>query len=171
MATELRHNRRVVVKALSPDLVSPARTARFKREIELTVRLQHPLILPVLTSGAYQDVLYYIAPFIAGESLKDRIARDEKLPLGDIVKILRDVAEALAFAHAQGVVHRDVKPGNILSRRRARHSRGFRNCARADARWHTADRQWRVCRDSGVHGARAADGSVGGRVCSRRCGV
>jgi tetratricopeptide (TPR) repeat protein len=114
MATDLRHNRRVVVKVLSPELVTDTSTARFKREIELTVRLQHPHILPILTSGARDDALYYITPFIPGESLKARIERDGKLPLDDIIKILRDASGALAFAHACGVVHRDVKPGNIL---------------------------------------------------------
>lgn len=114
LTTDVRHGRRVVVKVLSPELVTETSTARFKREIELTVRLQHPHILPVLTSGARDDVLYYITPFIAGESLKARIQRDGKLPLNDVVKILTDASEALAFAHARGVVHRDVKPGNIL---------------------------------------------------------
>ncbi|MDB4874838.1 MAG: protein kinase [Gemmatimonadetes bacterium] len=114
LATDLRHSRRVVVKVLSPELVSTTSTARFKREIELTVRLQHPHILPILTSGAWEDWLYYITPFIPGESLRERIARDGKLPLDDVVKILRDASGALAFAHSRGVVHRDVKPGNIL---------------------------------------------------------
>jgi serine/threonine-protein kinase len=114
IATDLRHNRRVVVKVLSPELVSTQSAARFKREIELTVRLQHPHILPILTSGAWDDCLYYITPYIAGESLKARIEREGKLPLDDIVKILRDVSGALAFAHQRGIVHRDVKPGNIL---------------------------------------------------------
>jgi serine/threonine-protein kinase len=114
LATDLRHGRRVVVKVLSPELVSTESTARFKREIELTVRLQHPHILPILTSGSWEDVLYYITPFIPGESLKARIERDRKLPLDDIVKILRDASGALAFAHQHGIVHRDVKPGNIL---------------------------------------------------------
>ena len=114
LATDVKLNRQVVVKVLPPDLVSTASIARFKREIELTVRLQHPHILPIITSGAYDDVLYYITPFIPGESLRERIARDGKLPLDDIVKILRDVGGALAFAHQRGVAHRDIKPGNIL---------------------------------------------------------
>jgi len=114
LATDIRHDRRVVVKVLSPDLITEQSTARFRREIELTVKLQHPHILPILTSGAWEDVLYYITPFIPGESLRERIARDGKLPLDDIVKILRDVSGALAFAHQRGIAHRDVKPGNIL---------------------------------------------------------
>src|SRR5689334_20819722 len=107
LATDLKLKRQVVVKVLPPDLVSTASIARFKREIELTVRLQHPHILPILTSGEWEDVLYYITPFIPGESLKARIERDRKLPLDDIVKILRDVSGALAFAHQRGIVHRD----------------------------------------------------------------
>jgi tetratricopeptide (TPR) repeat protein len=114
LATDVRHDRRVVVKVLSPELVSEQSTARFKREIELTVRLQHPHILPILTSGAWEDALYYITPFIPGESLRERIARDGKLPLDDVIRILREVSGALAFAHQRGIVHRDVKPGNIL---------------------------------------------------------
>jgi serine/threonine-protein kinase len=114
VATDLRHGRRVVVKVLAPELITNTSSARFRREIELTVRLQHPHILPVLTSGAWGDVLYYVAPFIPGESLRARIARDGKLPFDDILRILCDLAGALAFAHQRGVVHRDVKPGNVL---------------------------------------------------------
>src|SRR4051812_20018036 len=77
-ATDVRLNRRVVVKVLSPELISDTSIARFKREIEVTVQLQHPHILPILTSGSCEDMLYYITPFIAGESLKDRIARNGK---------------------------------------------------------------------------------------------
>jgi hypothetical protein len=114
LATDVRLNRQVVVKVLPPDLVSTASIARFKREIELTVRLQHPHILPIITSGSYDDVLYYITPYIRGESLRERIAREGRLPLEDILKILRDVCGALAFAHQRGIAHRDIKPGNIL---------------------------------------------------------
>src|SRR5690348_6442870 len=114
LATDLRLKREVVVKVLPPDLVSDASAARFKREIELTVRLQHPHILPILTSGEFEDGLFYITPYIHGESLRARIARDGKLPLDDILRILKDVSGALAFAHQRGIVHRDIKPGNIL---------------------------------------------------------
>jgi len=114
LATDLRLRREVVVKVLPPDLVSDASAARFKREIELTVRLQHPHILPILTSGEFEDGLFYITPYIQGESLRARIEREGKLPLDDILRILKDVSGALAFAHQRGIVHRDIKPGNIL---------------------------------------------------------
>ncbi len=114
LATDLRLKREVVVKVLPPDLVSVASTSRFKREIELTVRLQHPHILPILTSGEFEDGLFYITPYIQGESLRARIERERKLPLDDILRILKDVSGALAFAHQRGIVHRDIKPGNIL---------------------------------------------------------
>lgn len=114
LATDLRLKREVVVKVLPPDLVSVASTARFRREIELTVRLQHPHILPILTSGEFEDGLFYITPYIQGESLRARIERERKLPLDDILRILKDVSGALAFAHQRGIVHRDIKPGNIL---------------------------------------------------------
>jgi serine/threonine protein kinase len=114
LATDLRLKREVVVKVLPPDLVSEASAARFKREIELTVRLQHPHILPILTSGEFEDGLFYITPYIQGESLRTRIEREHKLPLDDILRILKDVSGALAFAHQRGIVHRDIKPGNIL---------------------------------------------------------
>ena len=114
LATDVKLNRQVVVKVLPPDLVSTASIARFKREIELTVRLQHPHILPILTSGEWGDGLYYIAPYIPGESLRARIEREGKLPLDEVLKILKDVSGALAFAHQRGIAHRDIKPGNIL---------------------------------------------------------
>ena len=113
-ATDLRHNRSVVVKVLTPDLETELSVARFQREIELTVRLQHPHILPIITSGAWSAGRYYVTPYMAGESLRARIAREGKLPLDDIVRIIKDVSGALAFAHSRGIVHRDVKPGNIL---------------------------------------------------------
>jgi TolB-like protein len=113
LATDLRHDRKVVVKVLTPDLETETSIARFKREIELTIRLQHPHILPIITSGEWSDGRYYITPF-AGESLRARIAREKILPLADILEILKDVSSALSFAHSRGIAHRDVKPGNIL---------------------------------------------------------
>src|SRR5439155_1076310 len=87
---------------------------RFEREIRLAAALQHPHIVPLLTAGSQGDLLYYVMPHIAGESLRARIAHERELPVGDTVRILRDVCDALAYAHGHGIVHRDVKPDNVL---------------------------------------------------------
>jgi Tol biopolymer transport system component/serine/threonine protein kinase len=107
-------DRQIVVKVLPPELAAELSTERFKREILLAARLQHPHIVPLLTAGAREGLLYYVMPFIDGESLRARLARHHELPVGEVTRILRDVADALAFAHANGVVHRDIKPDNVL---------------------------------------------------------
>ena len=114
MATDLALNRKVVIKILPPELTSEMMAARFKREAEVTAHLQHPHILPIITAGLKHGLLYYIMPFIPGESLRERLNREHKLPLDDAVSILCEVASALAYAHKQGVIHRDIKPENIL---------------------------------------------------------
>jgi serine/threonine-protein kinase len=114
MATDLALNRRVVIKILPPDLTSDMMIARFRRESEVTAHLQHPNILPIITAGAREGLMYYIMPFIAGEALRDRLRRDKQLPIADSVRILCEVASALSYAHKQGVIHRDIKPENIL---------------------------------------------------------
>ena len=114
LATERSLDRRVVVKLLPPELTSDVSAQRFQREILVTAKLQHPHILPVLTAGARDGLLYYITPFVGDESLRQRIAQRGALPLDDTVRLLRTVADALAFAHALGVVHRDLKPDNIF---------------------------------------------------------
>ncbi len=114
LATEVSLGRRVVIKILPPEMVSDIAALRFKREIELTAHLQHPNILPVLAAGVHKTLLYYIMPFVAGESLRQRMGHEEKIKTGDAVRILREVADALAYAHGQGVIHRDIKPENIL---------------------------------------------------------
>jgi serine/threonine protein kinase len=114
LAAEPALRRRVVVKVLPPESHSSVRAARFKQEIELTAHLQHPHILEVLAAGFQADLLYYVMPYVDGESLRHRLAREGTLPVAEAVAILREVADALAFAHARGVVHRDIKPGNIL---------------------------------------------------------
>ena len=107
-------DRQIVVKVLPPELAAGLSTERFKREVLLAARLQHPHIVPLLTAGARDGLLYYVMPFIDGESLRARLARHHELPVGEVARILRDVADALAFAHANGVVHRDIKPDNVL---------------------------------------------------------
>ncbi|MDQ3698149.1 MAG: serine/threonine protein kinase, partial [Gemmatimonadota bacterium] len=114
LASDTALARVVVVKVLPPDLASALSAARFKREIELTAHLQHPHILPVLNAGARNDLLYYVMPYVAGESLRHRLEREGRLPVVDACRLMREIADALAFAHAEGIVHRDLKPENIL---------------------------------------------------------
>src|SRR5678815_5033164 len=112
-ATEIALGRKVVIKVLPVELGAGVNVDRFKREILLAANLQHPHIVPVLAAGEIDGVPYYTMPFIDGESLRARLARGP-MPIGDAVGILRDVAKALAYAHERGVVHRDIKPDNVL---------------------------------------------------------
>ena len=113
-ARDLRHDRAVAVKAMTPALAATIEQERFFREIRLVAGLQHPLILPLLDSGEADGVPYYVMPFVEGESLTERLARDGQLPLPEALKIAGDALEALAYAHERGVVHRDIKPGNLM---------------------------------------------------------
>jgi TolB-like protein len=114
LARDLKHDRQVALKVLRPELAAALGADRFPREIRIVAKFQHPHILSLYDSGETQGFLYYVMPFVEGESLADRLARDKQLPIGDVVRILREVADALAYAHARGVVHRDIKPGNVL---------------------------------------------------------
>jgi eukaryotic-like serine/threonine-protein kinase len=114
LAEETRLARQVVIKVLPPEMGAGVNVERFEREIRLAARLQHPHIVPLLTAGASGDLLYYIMPFIAGESLRTKLAREGELPIPEAVRILREVVDALAYAHRSGVVHRDIKPDNVL---------------------------------------------------------
>src|SRR5215207_859373 len=114
VAEDVRLGRRVVVKVLAPELTEGMSAERFEREVRLAARLQHPNIVPVLASGERGGLAYYIMPYVEGESLRHRLSRDGRLPIDAAVSVLRDVARALEYAHAHGVVHRDIKPGNIL---------------------------------------------------------
>jgi TolB-like protein/tetratricopeptide (TPR) repeat protein/tRNA A-37 threonylcarbamoyl transferase component Bud32 len=113
-AHDLKHDRSVALKVLKPELAAALGTERFLREITLTARLDHPHILPLLDSGEAAGLLYYVMPYVEGESLRARLDREKQLPLDDALRIAREVADALSYAHQQGVVHRDIKPGNIL---------------------------------------------------------
>jgi serine/threonine-protein kinase len=114
LAEETRLARQVVIKVLPPDLALEMRVDRFNREIQLSASLQHPHIVPLLAAGGADDLLYYTMPFVEGEALRSRLTREGELPVRDAVRILIDVADALAYAHARGVVHRDIKPDNVL---------------------------------------------------------
>jgi TolB-like protein len=114
LARDLKHGRSVAIKVLRPELAASVGTDRFLREIEMAARLQHPHIVPVYDSGAADGFLYYVMPFVEGESLRDRLARDHQLPVEEAVRLIREAASALEYAHGHGVVHRDIKPENIM---------------------------------------------------------
>jgi serine/threonine protein kinase len=114
LARDLRHDRPVAFKVLNADPSSENSDLRFLREIRLLARLQHPNILPLIDSGQAESMLYYVMPYVSGESLRERINRERQMPLDAAVSITREAADGLACAHGQGIVHRDVKPENIL---------------------------------------------------------
>jgi len=114
LARDLRHRREVAIKVLQGDLARLIGSDRFLREIETIAGLQHPNILPLHDSGEADGLLYYVAPFVAGGTLRQRLEREHRLPLEEALRLTGEIADALAFAHARGVVHRDIKPENIL---------------------------------------------------------
>jgi serine/threonine protein kinase len=114
LAHERALGRKVVVKVLLPELAAGVNVERFRREIQLAAQLQHPHIVPLLSAGEAEGLPYFIMPFVSGESLRTRIAREGEFPVSDALRILRDVVSALGYAHGSGVVHRDVKPENVL---------------------------------------------------------
>ena len=114
VAEEVALGRRIVIKVLDPDLAASVSVDRFKREVALTARLQDPHIVPIFSTGEVDGLPYYTMPFVVGDSLRTRLDRDGPLPLADALGILRDVALALECAHDQNVVHRDIKPDNVL---------------------------------------------------------
>ena len=114
LAQDLKHNRRVALKVLRPELAAALGPERFVREVETVAQLQHPHILPLFDSGEADGYLYYVMPFVDGESLRQRLKREGALPVHEAVRILREVVDALAHAHQNGVVHRDIKPDNVM---------------------------------------------------------
>jgi tetratricopeptide (TPR) repeat protein len=114
IATERSLARQVVVKVLPPEFASEVSAARFQREMSVAAHLQHPHVLPILSAGSRGGLLFYVMPYVPGESLRDRLRREGRLGMADAVRILSEIADALAYAHARGIVHRDVKPENIL---------------------------------------------------------
>ena len=114
LAEDVKHRRKVAVKVLRPELAASLGPTRFLREIEIAAQLQHPHILPLLDSGEADGFLYYVMPYIDGVSLRDRLTRQGELPVAEATRLLRDVADALSYAHGRGVVHRDIKPDNVM---------------------------------------------------------
>ncbi len=114
LAEDRKHHRKVAIKVLKPDLARTIGPERFLREIEIAARLSHPNILPLHDSGEADGLLYFVMPHVEGDSLRDRIAQGEPLSVEEAIRITGEVADALSHAHSKGVIHRDVKPGNIL---------------------------------------------------------
>jgi serine/threonine-protein kinase len=124
LAEDLKHHRKVAIKVLRPELAAALGADRFLREIETTANLRHPHILPLFDSGALTTpdsltthdsrLLFYVMPWVDGESLWSRLDREKQLPIEDALQVAREVADALSYAHAHGVIHRDIKPENIL---------------------------------------------------------
>ena len=111
---DLRHNRKVAIKVMHHDLAELVGVERFLQEIETTAKLQHPHILPLFDSGSVDGTVFYVMPYVEGESLRSRLKRETHLPIADALRITREVATGLAYAHRHGVVHRDIKPDNVL---------------------------------------------------------
>src|SRR3989442_3239828 len=115
LAEDLKHRRQVAIKVLHPDIAEAIGGGdRFLREIEIAARLQHPHILPLYDSGSAGPYLFYVMPYVEGESLRDLLDREKQLSQEDTIRITTECASALGYAHAHGVVHRDIKPENIL---------------------------------------------------------
>ncbi len=114
LADDLKHERKVALKVLKPELAAVVGAERFLTEIKTTANLQHPHILPLHDSGEADGFLYYVMPYVEGETLRDRLDRDRQLPVEEAVRIATAVANALDHAHRNGVIHRDIKPANIL---------------------------------------------------------
>lgn len=114
LAHDLKHDRDVALKILRPELTAAMGTDRFPREIHIIAQMQHPHILPLYDSGATEGFLYYVMPFVEGESLRARLTRMGQLPINEAVRLLQEITDALAYAHARGIVHRDIKPDNVM---------------------------------------------------------
>ncbi|MDH3571239.1 MAG: serine/threonine protein kinase, partial [Gemmatimonadota bacterium] len=114
LAEDVKHHRPVALKVLRPELAAALGPERFLREIEIAANLHHPHILPLYDSGEAEGFLYYVMPYVEGESLRDRLEREKQLAIDDALQVAREVADALSYAHAHGVIHRDIKPENIL---------------------------------------------------------
>jgi serine/threonine protein kinase len=113
LARDLKHHRQVAIKVLKPEIGAMLGPERFLREIRVTAQLTHPHILPVHDSETAEGLLYYVMPYVDGESLRDRLRRERQLAIDETLQLIRTVADALEYAHSHGVIHRDIKPENI----------------------------------------------------------
>src|SRR6478752_7539266 len=114
LAQDLKHERKVALKVLHPELAASLGPDRFLREIRVAARLNHPHILPLFDSGEVEGFLYYVMPYVEGESLRERLERENQLPIDEAIRHTLSIASALDYAHRQNVVHRDVKPENVM---------------------------------------------------------
>src|SRR6184192_2255188 len=114
LAHDVRHNRKVAIKVMHAELAALIGAARFLKEIETTANLQHPHILPLFDSGRVEGTVFYVMPYVQGESLRSRLTRETQLPVADAIRIAAEIAAGLDYAHRQGVIHRDIKPDNVL---------------------------------------------------------
>src|SRR5262245_60364163 len=111
---DVRHNRKVAIKVMHRNLAELVGVERFLREIETTAKLQHPYILPLFDSGSVDGTVFYVMPYVEGESLRARLKRETQLPVADALRITTEIAAGLGYAHRHGVIHRDIKPDNVL---------------------------------------------------------
>ncbi len=152
LAEDLKHERKVALKVLKPELAAVLGAERFVHEITTTAALQHPHILPLFDSGTADGFLFYVMPFIDGETLRAKLDRETQLGVDEAVRIARDVADALDYAHRHGVVHRDIKPENILLHDGHRDGRRLRHRARGECRRRRPhDRDRALARHAALH--------------------
>jgi serine/threonine-protein kinase len=114
LAEDLKHRRKVAVKVMRPELAATLGAERFLREVQIAAQLSHPSILPVHDSGEASGILYYVMPYVDGLTLRERLQDQKQLPVDEVLRLGREISEALAYAHARGIIHRDIKPGNVL---------------------------------------------------------
>src|SRR6185312_8820508 len=160
LARDVEHDRPVAVKVLSTDVSIVLGAERFRREIDVTTALVHPHILPILDSGQAGNSLYYVMPYVEGESLRARLDRERSLSIDDAIRITCEIGDALEYAHQHGIVHRDIKPEHS-ARRRSRGARRFRNRTRDGAGWRTTSHaDGHIARHPDIHESRAGIGGA-----------